>query len=139
MITVQKYSPDRHLDLIKDWHLKWGLPDYPWELLPSHGFVAYDEDNTVLFRYRPLVAAFIREGEKQTIMIDHFLSTPVRTLAMKADINTAIDKIMDAIQEYCHVHDIKLILGWSQNEKVLQKAREHGCQTYPTQAIVRKF
>lgn len=139
MITVQKYTPERHLELIKDWHCKWGLPDYPWELLPSHGFVAYEEDNTVLHRYRPLVACFIREGEKQTIMIDHFLSTPVRTLSVRANIDEAIDKIMGSIESYCREHDIKLLLGWSQNEKVLKYARLHGAQTYATQAVVRKF
>jgi hypothetical protein len=128
MLTVEKFDRDRHLELLKEWTKAWDMPEYPWDYLPDHGWVAYDDD-PVLLRKRPLACMMVRLCEKQTAMIDYLISAPDKNTQHRKLIQEGIGRMFREGEAFADAHDIKMVLGMTQYPRVVELANYFGFQT----------
>lgn len=123
MITVLKYDKERHLSLLKDWAESWKLPPYPWDYIPSHGWVGYHDD-PVLIRLRPLACVMIRECENQTAIIDLAITAPEKNTQQRFMIRECLGKALAEAEFWAEDNKIKVVLGITNSQSLIDMATQ---------------
>ena len=133
MLTVQKYSKERHLPLLKEWAKSWEY-DYPWDFLPSHGWIAYSED-CVLDRNTPLACIMMRECENQTALID-LLLTP-KDMLTRGLYRDGVGVAMVEAEHWGKVNGYKFIMAMTLIPQIADFAKTAGFKAWSTIALWR--
>jgi hypothetical protein len=136
MLTVLKYDKERHLALLKDWAESWNLPPYPWDYIPSHGWVAYHDDS-VLMRRRPLACVMIRECENQTAIVDLAITAPEKNTQQRVLIRECMGKAFAEAEFWGEQNKIKFVMGVTTCPSLVEFAEAAGFGNYDAKFLWR--
>lgn len=89
--------------------------------LPEVGYVAYNHTE-------PVAMGFLRRVEGDVGMIDSLITNPY---SAKVDRNVAMDAIFNQLIETAKEFGLKSLIGYSQDDNTLTRARRYGFSEQP--------
>ena len=116
---VLRSLTEEDYEVICDWWTKWEWPILPKELLPQDGLGGF----VVEKNKKPIVAGFVYLTNSKGAWFDYIVSDPDYR---EDDRDSAVEQLIDGVQQFCIDLGIKSILHIGKNKGLMNKFNKLG-------------